>query len=309
MALYSLQKVVVVNSQSPAVERRRLRAELRRARQDAGLTQEAVAAEMDWSLSKVIRIETGSVGISTNDLKALLRLYHVADAKRTKELVALAPASRKRSWWGKYRGTIPPTYFQYLEYEETASVIRHYESLLIPGLLQTPDYATTVIKQYRANFPDKTAQDRLEIRMTRQRLLDRPNAPDLFFILDEAVISRLMGDKGLRLEQIRRLISLASRPNVRIEILPFGAGLHRGMAENFVILEFSSSTDTDVLYFESARDSLFSHGEAEEISIYRELFVDLQRISLGSAESLAYLKDRETEIRPKDKQAERRQSR
>jgi transcriptional regulator with XRE-family HTH domain len=287
----------VVNTPSPAVDRRRLRAELRRARVQAGLTQEAVAAEMDWSLSKVIRIETGSVGISTNDLKALLRLYHVADAKRTRELLALAPASRKRSWWGKYRGTIPPTYFQYLEYEETASAIRHYESLLIPGLLQTEAYAATVIGQYRANFPAKTAHDRLEIRMTRQRLIDRPNAPDLFFVLDEAVFSRLMGDQVLRLEQIRHLIDLARKPNVRINILPFTAGLHRGMAENFVILEFSSSTDSDVLYFESARDSIFSHGEAEEISIYRELFVDLQRISLGGTGSLAYLKDREAEIR------------
>lgn len=287
----------MVNSPSPAVERRRLRAELRRARQEAGLTQETVAAEMDWSLSKLIRIETGSVGISTNDLKALLRLYRVADAKRTRELVALAPASRNRSWWGKYRKTIPPTYFQYLEYEETASAIRHYESLIIPGLLQTQPYATTVIRQYRANFTERTIKDRVDIRMTRQRLLDQPNGPDLFFVLDEAVISRLMGDEILRLGQIRRLIDLAVRPNVSIDLLPFSAGVHRGIAENFVILEFSSSADSDVLYFESARDSLFSHGESEEISIYRELFAELKQICLGPEGSLSYLKDRETEIR------------
>jgi hypothetical protein len=286
----------VVSSPSPAVERRRLRAELRRARQGAALTQEMVASEMDWSLSKVIRIETGSVGISTNDLRALLRLYKVADAKRTKELVALAQASRRQSWWSKYRGTIAPTFFQYIEYEETASAIWHYESLVIPGLLQTQQYATTVIRQYRANFSPRIVKARVEIRMTRQRLLDKPDSPDLFFILDEAVISRLMGDEELRLDQIRRLISLASRQNVTIEVLPFSAGVHRGMAENFVILEFSSATDSDVLYFESARDSIFSHDEADEISIYRELFGDLRRLSLGRERSLAYLKAKEAEI-------------
>jgi transcriptional regulator with XRE-family HTH domain len=286
----------VVNRPSPAVERRRLRAELRRARLEAELTQEMVADEMDWSLSKVIRIETGSVGISTNDLKALMRLYRIADTKRTKELVALARASRRQSWWGKYRGSIAPAYFQYLEYEEAASAIRHYESLVVPGLLQTQQYATTVIRQYRANFPAPTVKARVDIRMMRQRLLDRPDPPGLFFILDEGVVSRLMGDEDLRLDQIRRLISLAARPNLSIQILPFAAGIHRGMAENFTILEFSGTADSDVLYFESARDAIFSHDEVEETVTYREMFEDLRRMSFSLQESLAYLKDREAEI-------------
>src|SRR5262249_28128032 len=151
---------------------------------------------------------------------------------------------------------------------------------------QTQPYATTVIRQYRANFTERTIKDRVDIRMTRQRLLDQPNGPDLFFVLDEAVISRLIGDEVLRLGQIRRLIDLAARPNVSIDLLPFSAGVHRGIAENFVILEFSSSADSDVLYFESARDSLFSHGESEEISIYRELFAELKQICLGPEGSL-----------------------
>jgi hypothetical protein len=286
----------VVNSPSPAVERRRLRTELRRARQEAELTQEMVADEMDWSLSKVIRIETGAVGISTNDLKALMRLYRIADAKRTKELVALAQASRRQSWWGRYRGSIAPIFFQYLEYEEAASAIRQYESLVVPGLLQTQQYATTVIRRYRANFPAPTVRARVDIRMTRQRLLDRPDPPGLFFILDEGVISRLMGDEDLRPDQVRHLVRLAAKPKISIQVLPFTAGIHRGIAENFTILEFSSSADSDVLYFESARDAIFSHDEAEEISTYREMFEDLRRLSLSRESSLAYLKDREAEI-------------
>ena len=119
--LVNHQGINVNNSgTSPAVPRRRLRTELKRARQQAGLTQEAVAAEMDWSLSKIIRIETGSVGVSTNDLAALLRLYEVDSAERTEDLVALARAARRQSWWSKYRRSVSPAYFQYLEYEADA---------------------------------------------------------------------------------------------------------------------------------------------------------------------------------------------
>ena len=118
---------------SPAVPRRRLRVELRRARQEAGLTQEAVAAKMDWSLSKIIRIETGSVGISTNDLTALLRLYQIDSVERIDELIELARATRQRSWWSKYRGSVSPAYFQYLEYEADASVYVNMRPCSYPG--------------------------------------------------------------------------------------------------------------------------------------------------------------------------------
>ena len=164
-------------SLSTVVERRRLRADLRRARQDAGLTQDQVAAEMDWSLSKVIRIETGSVSISTNDLRALLRLYGISDTAKIQQLVDLAKTARQPSWWSRYRGSVPPVFFQYLEYEAAASAIRHYESYLVPGLLQTRDYAQTVIAEYKGNFTSKTIQTRLEIRMKRQDLLEQARPP------------------------------------------------------------------------------------------------------------------------------------
>src|SRR5690242_20043852 len=101
---------------------------------------------MDWSLSKVIRIETGAVGISTNDLKALLHLYAVHDADRIDELTELARASRQTSWLSKYRADITSQYMQYIEYEEAASVLRMYEPLLLPGLLQTEEYIMSILR-------------------------------------------------------------------------------------------------------------------------------------------------------------------
>jgi transcriptional regulator with XRE-family HTH domain len=281
--------MAVAASASPLVERRRLRTELRQARQDAGLTQEAVAQQMDWSLSKIIRIEMGSVGISTNDLAALLRLYRVRDPQRVKELKELARASRQRTWWSKYRSILEPTYFQYIEYETSASTIRSYHTLVMPGLLQTEEYATAIISSYRTNPPPKTVQALVEVRMKRQELLlGRSRSPSLFFVIDEAVIHRLNGDEDLRKVQLEKLISMAERPGVTIEIVPFTAGIYRGMADNFAILEFSGPDD-DVIYFESVRDQLFSREKTDEISLYRELYEDLRKVSLGPKGTLDYL--------------------
>jgi transcriptional regulator with XRE-family HTH domain len=282
-------------SSSTFVQRRRLRGELRKARQDAGLTQEHVAEQMDWSLSKIIRIETGSVGISTNDLTALLRLYNVQGTDRVRRLVELARAARQQSRWSKYRDSVPPAFFQFLEYEAAASVERGYESFLIPGLLQTEQYAATVISEYKGNYTPKTIRARVEIRMARQQFIEQPNSPRLHFILDEAVVQRLMGDKEARGEQLRKLVEMAARPHVTIEILPFSAGLHRSLGETFTILEFQDSADDDVLYFENGRDALFSHAEADEISLYREIFENLRSSSLGPRKSLAYLTEVATE--------------
>ncbi len=275
---------------SPVVQRRRLRAELRRARQEAGLTQETVADQMDWSLSKVIRIENGAVGISTNDLTALLRLYSVRDPKTIVELIAQGKEARKQSWWSSYRPVLPPTYFQYIEYETSASTIRSYETLIIPDLLQTEEYATIVARLYRPDFTSTTAQILAEVQTRRHELLlSGPDPPLLFFVLDEAVIQRLIGARSLRQAQLEKLIRMANRPEVTIEIVPFSVGLHRGMATNFSILEFGAAADSDVLYFGIARDSLFSNNEAEKISEHRELFEELRMRSLGPGRSRTYL--------------------
>ena len=277
-------------SASPLVQRRRLRAELRLARQEAGLTQETVAEQMDWSLSKIIRIETGAVGISTNDLNALLRLYNIKDPQRVRALISQGREARKQTWWSRYRAVLPPTYFQFIEYETSASIIRDYETIVIPGLLQTEEYATAVTLGDRSKPVSKTIKTLVEVRMKRQELLlGRPGSPLVFFILDEAVIYRLMGAKDIRQAQIEKLIRMADRPEVTIEIVPFSVGLHQGVGENFQILEFGETADRDVLYFESVRDQILSYDATEEITTYRELFEDMRRVSLGPKGTRDYL--------------------
>ena len=237
---------------SPMVQRRRLRTELRRARYAVGLTQEQVAYAMEWSLSKIIRIETGAVGISTNDLRALLSLYKIQD--RMGELVELARASRQLSWWSKYRGAISPRLLQFIEYEEAASVLRTYEPLVLPGLLQTEEYATAMIQEPSdIGTPPDVLRTGVEVRLMRQNLLEQATPPTLYCVLDESAIQRLPSQKDIASSQLARLISLANRPNVTIEIAPFSAGLYRGMLEPFVILEFPDPEDSTVLFLETSR--------------------------------------------------------
>jgi transcriptional regulator with XRE-family HTH domain len=276
------KKATLSPSPSPLVQRRRLRAELRRARQEAGLTQEAVAREMDWSLSKIIRIETGAVGVSTNDLHALLRLYGVTATQRVKALVALAREARQQTWWSKYRDSITPVYFQLIEYETAATIIRSHETIIVPGLLQTEEYIRAIAELNRSILSPRAVKNIVETRIQRQeQVFDRADSPLVFFTLDEVVIRRLANQPALARDQLSHLLSMAEKPRVTIEVVPFTAGLNRGMLEPFVILEFEDPSDRDVLYIESVRESMFSHDEEHEITKYREFFEELRAASLG----------------------------
>jgi transcriptional regulator with XRE-family HTH domain len=280
-------------SSKPLVQRRRLRTELRTARQDARYTQEQVARSMEWSLSKVIRIESGSVGVSANDLRALLDLYGIASLERVDELLDLARASRQSSWWSRrYKADISDQYLQFIEYEEAASVLRMYEPLLLPGLWQTREYATAIIRELAdPDTPESLIQTRIEIRMRRQELLDQDPPPEIFCVLDEAAVQRTAGQRNVARGQIARLIELAGRPSISLGVVPFSAGFHRGMLEPFHILEFPDHEDSDVLFSESSRDTILSRDESGEIAGYRAVFEDLRDASLGAADTLTYLRD------------------
>jgi transcriptional regulator with XRE-family HTH domain len=277
----------------PVVLRRRLRTELRKAREEAGYTMEEVARRTEWSLSKVVRIEKGAVKISGTDLRALLRLFEIPeDADRAVELLELARETRQTSWWSRtYRPLISEQYLQYIEYEEAASVLHLYEPLLIPGLLQTPEYATAIIREHATpGTPPGLIQARIDIRLKRQELLSRDPPPTIVCVLDEAAVQRTAGQRNLAQGQIAHLISLASRPEITIEIVPFSAGLHRGMLEPFLILGFPGS-DGDVLFSETSRDTLFSDEDDSEIPGYRNVFSDLRSVSLRADATLRYLQN------------------
>ena len=277
---------------SPAVQRRRLRAELRRARQDAGLTQEQVAAAMEWSLSKLIRIENGSVGITTNDLKAILLHYKITDDRRTSELLALARAARERSWWGTYSDSdsAPKSLLQLIEYEAAASIARNFQPLVVPGLLQTEEYARASIQGLDPKMKPDSVGTLVKIRMKRQELLKRSDPPLLFFIMDEAVVRRIVGGKDVMRRQLQRIIDVSDTPSVTIEIVPFSAGILPGLQSQFLIYEFPDAADDDVLYLENGTGTLLSRDNAEEVLRFREEFERLREASLEPEGSREFLR-------------------
>lgn len=277
------------NAGNPAVEGRRLRTALKEARADTGLTQEQVADALNWSLSKVVRIEAGAVKVSVTDLWGLLRLYKVTDPAREADLESMAKMARKRPWWAKYREFASDKYLEFVEFEQAASAALNFEPLWVPGLLQTRDYAHEIIRRFGRESNGK-AQGLLEFRMERQRrLFKSPEQPKLSFVLDESVVRRRVGDAQVMYTQIEHLIEMAERPAVAIQILPVTADLWFGMHTPFVIHEFPDPADPPVLYLEGARGDTVVTDDHDEVSRYHRAFKDLQRMSLSVHESVKFL--------------------
>ncbi|MGO1054612.1 helix-turn-helix domain-containing protein [Crossiella sp. CA198] len=267
---------------SPVAHQRRLRSELRRAREAAGVTQKTVAEALDWSPSKVIRIETGAVGISTTDLKALLAFYEVRD-EAVVELVEIAKASRKQVWWDKYRPHFPSNFFSLVALESSASVTRHFQSLLVPGLLQIEEYTREIISLYDRDKPDFIERS-VRVRMERQEHFFEKGARVLY-VLDEAVLRRAVGGKEVMRKQLLKLKEMNGLPQVSIQIVGFDKGAHVGMKGSFVVYEFDEEGQDHAIYLESSSgDTLIIQNNPAETSRYVELFFELETLASAKEE-------------------------
>jgi transcriptional regulator with XRE-family HTH domain len=253
------------------------------------LTQQQVADAMDWSLSKVIRIEKGTVSISTNDVRALLQLYGVTDDRQVADLVELARAARRKAWWTAYRNEVPSHFGELIGLEAEASSHKYFQPIAVPGLLQTKSYARAVLSNVApGELTPEQIDTRVEIRMTRQReVLGQTNPPRLEIVLDEAVLRRVAESPEVMREQLLHLVEAGASPNVIIQILPFVAGVNT-VEGSFMILQFPDPDDNDVVYVESA---LTGHvlDRPDDIGPYRLAFERLQETSLKPDESLSMI--------------------
>jgi len=278
------------DSASPLRLRRRLRTELLTARLKKELTQQQVAKAMEWSLSKMNRIEKAKSGISTNDLKALLRHYGITDKKRTDELVTLARDARQSPWWKRYSDVAPPALLGLIDYESAASAIRQFETIFVPGILQTEEYASAVLQVFydEESAPDKVAA-LVDLRTRRRELVNSENAPKFSFVLDESVIHRRVGSPAITSRQLMRLVDVGNQSNVTIRVVPFTAGLHPGMKGPFEVVQFEDTPDENMVFLEGPRDDIIID-DPKETKIYLEAFEHITEISLGPSESLDLLR-------------------
>jgi transcriptional regulator with XRE-family HTH domain len=272
--------------QDPTVQRRRLRAELRRARDAAGMTQAEVARAMDWSSSKLIRIERGDVGVSTNDVRALLNHYGVKDKDRVDTLLGLARSARAGSVYNRYAELLEPGFKKYLAYEASASAILQYEHVVIPDLLQTEEYGRAMLQTTGRGTDDL---DTLwTVRQRRQDALCRENPAKMSFILDEAALRRFIGHRHVVSHQLERLRDLAAEPHISIQIIPFDRGAHPFMAGSFVLLESADSNLDDMVYLGSVNQNTILD-DYVSTARYRDTFTRLEEMALAPADSVDFL--------------------
>ncbi|MFI9649554.1 helix-turn-helix domain-containing protein [Streptomyces sp. NPDC052040] len=276
----------------PAVRRRKLGAELRGLRARAGLTSGQAAARVGWHQSKVSRIETGSSGVKPGDVRLLLDAYAVADPELRELLLVLAGSEDgdgRQNWWHAYRGVLPPAYRDFISLESQACTIRTLETSVVPGLLQTPEYARAVTRAAVGTALDDTKLDALvEVRLARQEVLRADPPLRLSAVLDEAVLRREVGGPDIMTRQLRRLAEAAGLPQVRLQVLPFTAGAHIGITGPFVVFSFPSRSDLDVVVLDHLTSSLYLERK-EDLRAYCEAFDTLRIHALSPEDSLDYI--------------------
>lgn len=274
--------------QDPTVQRRRLRDELRKARDAARFRQADVSEAMDWSPSKLIRIERGDVNVSTNDLKALLSHYGVKDQRKINELLELARSARGASFYDRYADVLPADFREYLAYEASASVTRQSQPIIIPGLLQTEEYARGLFEGY-GTVDQENADRGWAIRQHRQEVHEREIPPEMLFVIDEAALRRYVG-RGLAMRrQLQRLKEYAAEPYISIQIIPFARGAHPGMSGSFMLLEFTDPNLADLLHVEGANFSAVIREDTDQIARYLDRFAQLQDMALSPDGSVDFL--------------------
>jgi transcriptional regulator with XRE-family HTH domain len=271
----------------PAVRRRQLMTELKRLREATGLTQEDVAGQLDWHPTKIMRIETGRTAPHPNDVRVMLGLYGVADIGILASLLKLAKDARQRGWWYSYKDVLLSRFELFLGLESEADSIRDFELSMIPGLLQTDDYARELIRGLMA-FDVAEIERRVELRMARQQILDREDAPHLWAILDEAAVHRVVGGKAIMKAQLLHLANSAEHGRTTIQVLPFSAGPHPGQAGPFIILGFAEPIEPEVVYMETVGGNLYVD-KSEEVRLFTTVFDQLRAVALSPSQSAAML--------------------
>ncbi len=240
------------------------------------MTQRDAAKALEWSLSKLIRIEAGTVSLGVTDLRALLQLYEVADPQLVAELEDAARGSKGQSWWAQYSDVVSPQYALYLGgYEGSADVIRMYNPVILPGLVQTADYATALLS---AMTPETRLRQQVDLRLTRQeRFFDGDDGPEIDIVLDEASVRREIGGPSVMRRQLDHIQELAQHPRVTLRLLPFSAGAHYSVTTPFILLGFKD--DDDLLYLEGPGGGLSSRDDLDLMASYQECFEEISAIA------------------------------
>jgi transcriptional regulator with XRE-family HTH domain len=263
-----------------SIRQRRVSGELRTLREKRGLSCRDVAVAMDCSESKVSRMETGERGLYADDVAAILGFLR-APADLRHELSALVRDGEERNWH-EIHGKLPTNWKDLIKFENDAIVIYNYESLVIPGLAQTPDYSRAIIHGANEKLTEGEVETLVAARMTRQVIFSRRRAPTVHLMIDETVLHRPVCEPSIQRAQLRQLLDLGGRSNVTLQVVPFKAGAHPGLAGPFVVLEFTS--EPTLVYLESRGTGSFLE-ETDDVANVKIGWYGIHAVALSPEDS------------------------
>jgi hypothetical protein len=243
--------------EGPTALRIMLGGQLRRMRESAGFSRADAGWQIRASESKLSRMELGRVGFKERDVSDLLDLYGMGDEDERVRLMELARAANNPGWWSRYGDVLPSWFANYVGLELAATMIRTYELMFVPGLLQTEEYARAVVQLGRSFLTDDEIEQRVSLRVTRQQILTRPNPVKLWVVIDESVLHRLVGGPDVMRAQIEHLIEWSRRPNITLQVMPFSSVGYPGAGGAFSLMRFADTDLPDVVYVEHASSALY----------------------------------------------------
>ncbi|MDR3081978.1 MAG: Scr1 family TA system antitoxin-like transcriptional regulator [Streptomyces sp.] len=276
-------------SSGSVVRRILLGAQLRRLREERGITREAAGYAIRASESKISRMELGRVSFKIRDVEDLLTLYEVADDRERTALVDLVREANAPGWWHSYSDVLPGWFPTYVGLEAAASAIDAYEVQFVHGLLQSEEYAHAVITAGRTTASNEEVERRVGVRLERQKRLYAEHAPSFHAILDEASLSRPYGGRAVMRRQLQHLLDLSEMPNVTLEVVPFSYGGHAAESGAFTILGFPDGDLSDVVYVEQLTSALYLD-KPEDVATYTDALSRLHQVAQGPDETRQLLR-------------------
>ncbi|MFE2292726.1 helix-turn-helix domain-containing protein [Streptomyces sp. NPDC059452] len=269
----------------PTVRRRRLGAELKRLREKAGVGMEDAAERIGGDKPKISRQENGRQGVSKLEIEALLELYRVSDDRLRTALTTLAREGRRKGWWAQYSDILPAGFQERLSIESDAARILTFQSMLVPGLLQTAEYATEVIRAAGKSQTEDQIKSYIEVRASRQEILARDNPPQYVCLLDEAVLRREVGGPAVMAGQLGKLLKVNNPPKLTIQVVPLSQGGHAGADGAFNIYSYPDPMDLDVVNLDYLDGALYLE-EDLPVERYQLAFDELRASALASRQSM-----------------------
>lgn len=278
----------------PTVRRRMLSIELRNLREKARLTQTTVTEHLEWSQGKLARMEQDKwQRPDLHDIRLLLDTYGVTDEGDREELLAWAREGRLKGWWHPHKKLLGEQYFGYIGLEAEADTLLTFSALMLPGLLQTPDYARAIIRGWQTEIDADEVERRVEIRTRRQEILAREqDALRLWAIIDEAALHRQVGSAEIMQAQMRHLLEVAELPRVTLQVIPFAAGAHPGAAGPFSILQFDDLAP-EAVYVENLAGELYVE-QPEQVEEFRRGFRQLTAVAQSPGATIRRIEEKAT---------------